>query len=82
MKICNIRNVKEFAERLVDCEGTIELINENGARIHLLHGKEVAEQLFLFHMAGGIREIDLIFHKNEDFHRILSYLVNHKKIPA
>lgn len=82
MKIRNIRNVKEFAEKLTACEGPVELVNENGMHVHFLHGKEVAQQILLFHMAGGIKEIDLLFHKNEDFRLILSYLMNHKKIPA
>lgn len=82
MKIYNIRNVKEFSRKLAACEGNVEIISENGLHLQI-HSKDgTADLIPFYYVSGEIKEMELIFEKDEDCHKIFSYLLNFKKTPA
>ena len=82
MKIYNIHDARTFFQCLTECEGTIELIEENGNHRQLFNGSEDAKTLPFHQIYGSIPQIELKFHKDEDCHKILSYLMNRRNTPA
>ena len=76
MKLYNIRNTREFVERLSACTGSVDLVDDNGRRLQL-NDKTGKTQCYLFpQIYGEIKLIELIFGDAEDCHRMLSWLLN------
>lgn len=82
MKIYNIHNTHEFFDRLSTCEGKVELVDEAGKRIELLHGRQSSDIVPLFSLYGNIRRLELKFERAEDCNKIFSYLINKREVPA
>lgn len=82
MKVYNIDNGKAFFEKLAGCEGRVEMVGENGKRLLLTEGRQEQELILMTYFNGGIRELELIFQKQEDLSRILSYLMNKRGLAA
>ena len=76
MKVYNIKNSRRFFERLAGCQGTVELVNEEGMPLTVTGGKEKANMLPMTYMDGEIRQMELAFERQEDCHYIMSYLIN------
>ncbi|MBO4845203.1 MAG: hypothetical protein J5525_02740 [Lachnospiraceae bacterium] len=75
MKIYNIENTKEFFETLSECEGNVELVNDNGEHITL--SNKNGENLNLLsetYVDGSIKEIELSFSDKTDAVRMFTYL--------
>ena len=74
MKVYNIRDSREFFEKLAACEGIVEVVQEDGARLPLMTPMTCFE--------GAIREMELFFQNQEDCTRILRYLMNKRNLAA
>lgn len=76
MKFYNIRNTREFVERLSACKGSVELVDSNGRHLQL-NDETGKTQCFLFpQIYGEIKQIELFFGDAEDSHRMLLWLLN------
>lgn len=82
MKIYNIHDARTFFQRLTECKGTVELIEENGNHRQLFNGGEDTKMLPFYQIYGSIPQIELKFYKEEDCRKILSYLMNRRNTPA
>lgn len=76
MKVYNITDSKRFFEHLAGCEGVVELVNGEGMHLTVSQGKEKAELLPMTYMDGEIKQMELVFEKQEDCHYMISYLIN------
>lgn len=82
MKVYNIRNGKEFFEKVAACKGMVEMVSEEGKRLRLTAGEQSQDLIPMTYFHGEIRELELIFQKSEDCSRILSYLMNKRDLAA
>jgi len=78
MKIYNIRDSREFFEKLSTCKGKVKLVNENGTQMELTPGTADLNAFPLVYFRGTIREMEVIFQDAEDWRNIVSYLMNMK----
>lgn len=76
MKVYNIRDSKSFFKHLAGCQGTVELVNEEGIHLTVIRGKESAELLPMTYVDGEIKQMELAFERWEDCHYMMSYLIN------
>ncbi len=80
MKVFNIRNSKKFFERLTNCIGEVEMVNEDGLHLTVLKGKTPPDMFPMTYMDGKIRQMELIFERTEDCCEMLSYLINERNL--
>lgn len=82
MKVYNIRNTHEFFERLSNCRGIVELVDESGTKLQLTPGNGKSGLLPFPQIYGEIRQLELSFQDGEDCQNILSYLMNRRNKSA
>ena len=75
MKIYNIENTKEFFETLNECEGNVELVNNQGEHIEL-NSKKGSNLNILSetYVDGIIKEMELCFANKNDAVKIFQFL--------
>ncbi len=82
MKVYNIRDSREFFEKLTSCSGTVELVNEQGTRFPLPKSSLPSDPWLMTCFQGTIKEMELRFQDAEDLNRILNYLMNKRDLAA
>lgn len=82
MKVYNIRDSKRFFKQLAGCEGVVELVNEEGTHLTVTRGKEKPDLLPMTYMDGEIKQMELVFERQEDCQYIMSYLMNLEECTA
>ena len=75
MKIKNIKNPKEYFERLKECKGNIELVTQDGDRLNLK--SKLCQYIVMMDIFGDaeIGDIEVFFSQPEDLALVLDYLV-------
>ena len=78
MKLFKINDIDKFFEVINSCEGTVELVSNEGDRLNLKSKlcQLVAKQIF----NGEIGELEIVAHKPEDVMRLMSYMMGSKYI--
>lgn len=77
MKIFNIQNTRRFFERLSECEGDIEIVNEEGMHLSLFDGdRKNLNILATTYVDGNINAIELYFQKSKDALMFLEFLAS------
>lgn len=78
MKIYGITDTRRFYEKLNDCRGEVELVDEESGARQLLRAPVSQTLLPLSFMQGTISRIELIFHDDRDFNTIFRWLHEEK----
>lgn len=82
MKVYNISDSREFFEKLTACRGTVELVDEKGARLPIPKAPLSSDPGLMTCFRGTIREMELRFQDPEDMDKILHYLMNKRNLAA
>ena len=82
MKVYNIKDSREFFEKLTACKGTVEIVKEDGTRLPPMAGSPTSELQSMTCFQGAIRQMELYFQDQNDCTQILHYLINKRNLAA
>lgn len=79
MKFYNIRQSKDFFERLSECEGVVNIINDDGYAAEFTGNRKDIPDQGLGCFDGSIRQIELKFQKTEDLDKMFRFIMNERR---
>ncbi|MDE6960374.1 MAG: polya polymerase [Lachnospiraceae bacterium] len=82
MKVYNIKDSRDFFEKLSACKGMVEIVTEDKRRIPLITEGAAKELSLMTSFEGTIKEMELFFQNQEDCNRIIQYLINKRHLAA
>lgn len=74
MKIQNITDVEKFFKVIEQCEGTVELVSNEGDRINLKSKLSQYLSMATIFSNGMINELELVAHEPADVERLIKYM--------
>lgn len=75
MKIKNITDTNKFFEMIQKCEGTVELVTNQGDRLNLKSKLSQYIALANVFSEAKIDDIELVLHEPKDVNMLLEYLI-------
>ena len=81
IKVYNISNTKRFFELILQCKGTVEIVNDDGLHISMIeHGNpENLPAIAASYVRGVVEELELALTCNDDAIKIMRYLCGMKR---
>ena len=77
MKITNIKDTDAFFKVIDSCEGTVELITNEGDRLNLKSKlSQFVSLANIFQAEESIPELELIAYEPDDAKRLLEFMIN------
>lgn len=83
MKLYNISNTDTFFKKLAACRGEVEFVDEKNGNRTFLPRQGIRESLLPISLIHGeIREIELIFHDQQDSETMFRFALNRGRIAS
>ena len=76
MKVTNITNVDKFFEVVDKCEGKVELITDNGARLNLKSKFNQYTAMIKMLAHGKIKQMEIVAEQKKDTQKLIAFMVN------
>ena len=78
MKLYNITNIKGLFDVIDECDGRVDLVDEEGNRINLK--SKIAQYVSIAKVIkdGEISELELVAYEPEDTHKLFTFMMNNE----